>query len=288
MNCIGDDMTKRHKNEYDDAYEESLQDFMPDESNAKGAKKTKNNKKGKRKLISGKGIKRLAFLFLGAIAVLGILYSPVFTIQAIEVTEMKQYTKAEICEMIGLSQGQNLFAFSTRKAKEKLLSDPYFKSVTFSRKLPSTIALEIEERQVRGYVPYVGGAYLYIDEYGRVLDVQSYCKEALPIVKGLQFSTFQIGELLDTENPESFDIVVRIAQMMTKYEILDTVVELNVSDPNNITLTANKVQVKLGDISDYDQKIRTMVEVLKTLTPEDMGTLDLSDLSKPIIFKYLT
>ena len=63
---------------------------------------------------------------------------------------------------------------------------------------------------------------------------------------------------------------------------------VDVKDIENITVTAGGVKVKLGGRDDLDQKIRTMKEVLAQIGEEERGTLDISDLSKPIIFKYLT
>ena len=79
-----------------------------------------------------------------------------------------------------------------------------------------------------------------------------------------------------------------IAQLMNKYELLDIVVKIDVSDINKVTAFVNNIEVNLGDMSNGDQKIRTMGEVVKNLGPNDRGVLDLSDLSKPIVFKYLT
>ena len=112
--------------------------------------------------------------------------------------------------------------------------------------------------------------------------------KSLPVVKGLVFDQFTLGEVIQTENPEALDVVVRIAQAMTKYEMLDMVVELDVSDTSNIKAYVNKVEVNLGTISDYDTKVRTMCEIVKQIPENDRGSLDLSDLSKPIVFKYLT
>ena len=82
--------------------------------------------------------------------------------------------------------------------------------------------------------------------------------------------------------------MVIIAQMMTKYELLDTVVKIDVSNTQNIKAYLNKIEVNLGDISNSDQKIRTMAEIVKKIPEGDRGTLDLSDISKPLVFKYLT
>ena len=83
-------------------------------------------------------------------------------------------------------------------------------------------------------------------------------------------------------------IIVTIAQVMTKYDMLDTVVRIDVSDTNKIMAYVRKVEINLGDGTNCDEKIRTMSEVIKQIPENDRGTLDLSDLSKPIVFKYLT
>ena len=64
-------------------------------------------------------------------------------------------------------------------------------------------------------------------------------------------------------------------------------VEVDVSNTSDIYATVNQVQVHLGTMDNMDQKIRTMAAVVVTIPEEDRGTLDLSDLSKPIVFQYL-
>ena len=215
------------------------------------------------------------------------LVSPVFTIKNIEITEMEKYTKDEICEMVNIKEGMNMFLFNRFYAMKTLKSNTYIESAKISYKLPDTIAITIDERKVRGYVPYMG-SYLYIDEEGRVLEVSSEMNRALPVVYGLNFSSFTLGEKIEAENKEAFDIMVNIAYLMSKYELLDMVVKIDVSNPDKILAYVNKVEVNLGDMSNGDRKIRTMAEVIKNINENDRGSLDLSDLSKPIIFKYLT
>lgn len=227
------------------------------------------------------------FLFIVIIAVTGFLLSPFFNIETIQITQLEHYTQNEICEKVNLSEGANSIFFAKKKAERILKQDPYISDVKISLNLPATIIVDIKERKVRGYVPYMG-SYLYIDEYGRVLDVQTHYEKRLPLVEGLDFKQFQKGELLPVKNQESFDVVVKIAQMMTKYNLLDLVVRIDVSDPKDICAYVNKVEVQLGDISDCDQKIRTMVKIIDTIPESDRGTLNLKDMSKPLIFQYLT
>ncbi|NLK36542.1 MAG: FtsQ-type POTRA domain-containing protein [Epulopiscium sp.] len=227
------------------------------------------------------------FLIIFILIATGILFSPLFQVKHIQVTELQCYSQAEICKKIGLTVGENVFLFGKRNAVKVLEKDPYIEEAKISRKLPDTIVVTIKERKVRGYIPYMG-SYLYIDENGRVLDAKKSFTTTRPMVRGLQFDAFELGEILEVDNPESLDIVVKVAQMMTKYQLLDMVVEIDVSDPKQVHAYVNKVDILLGDITDCDQKIKTMAEIMKTIPKEDRGTLDLRDMSKPIIFQYLT
>lgn len=241
-------------------------------------------KKTRRRGSSSKFIK---LLLVGILLLACISFSPLFSAKNIVVTKMEKYTTAEICEKIGLSNASNLFLFGKSQAIKQLTQDPYIQSAKIITTLPNTITIDIKERRVRGYVPYMD-SYLYIDEFGRVLDVQTSFEKVLPIVRGLEFDSFQTGEVLNVTNTESLNVVVKIAQMMTKYELLDVVLSLDVSNTKQITAFVNQVEIRLGSIDNCDQKIRTLAEIIKTIPEGDRGYLDLSDLNKNIVFQYLT
>lgn len=227
---------------------------------------------------------------LGLVVVIGILLSPVFALKSVAAEGASHYTAEQLCAMIGLNEGDNILFFGKGKAAQALEQDPYIADAKLSMRVPDTIIIEVKERKVRGYVPYMG-SYLYIDEAGRVLDVQEACHEALPVVKGLAFGSFTLGEVIPVENPEALDVVLQISQMMEKYELLDIVVEIDVSNPKSIHAYVNQVQIIFGDMENGDTKIRYMAEVMKTIPEEDRGTLDLSELDKPngtVVFRYLT
>lgn len=219
-----------------------------------------------------------------------VLFSPVFAVKEIKAEGIDHFTTSQLCEMIGLSSGDNLFLFSKGKAEKILEESPYIAEAKLSRKMPNTMLIQVKERKVRGYVPYMG-SYLYIDEEGRVLEVQSAYHEALPLVKGLFFDSFTEGQILPVKNPKKLEIMLRISQMMEKYELLDLVVEIDVSNPDDIYAYVNQVQIHLGNMENGDMKMKYMQEIMKTIPEEDRGILDLSELDNPkanVIFRYLT
>ncbi|MBQ7758509.1 cell division protein FtsQ/DivIB [Anaerotignum sp.] len=218
-----------------------------------------------------------------------LLFSPIFSVKEIKAEGASHFTTSELSEMIGLSAGDHLFLFGKSKAEKILEESPYIADAKLSAKLPDTMVISVQERKVRGYVPYMG-SYLYIDEEGRVLEVQEAYQEALPLVKGLQFSSFTEGEVIPVDNSEALNVVLQISQMMEKYEVLDLVVEIDVSNPEDIYAYVNQVQIHLGNMENGDMKIKYMAEIMKTIPKEDRGILDLSALDDPkanVVFQYL-
>lgn len=215
------------------------------------------------------------------------LFSPVFSIQNIRAENASQFSTTELCEKIGLSQGENAILFSRTKAEHILEQEPYIEKARIVWELPNTYVIALTERKVRAYIPYMG-SYLYIDEAGRVLDIRNTYVDGLPLVKGLLFTEFQKGDVLSVDNQEALEVVLHISQMIQKYELTEMVVEIDVSNVSDIYAQVNRVRVHLGDMDNMDQKIRNMAEIMKTIPKQDRGILDLSDLSKPMVFQYLT
>ncbi|MPM63533.1 hypothetical protein SDC9_110413 [bioreactor metagenome] len=147
--------------------------------------------------------------------------------------------------------------------------------------------VSVNENRVCGYIEYLG-SYLYIDRSGKVIDINKETKESLPIIEGLKFSSFTINTKIPVENQDAFLTALAVSNAMSKYEVLDDAVSINVSDIQNLYAYIDNIKVLLGDNSRIEEKIKTMAEAVKEIPEGDRGTLDLTDLSKPIIFKYTT
>ena len=139
-------------------------------------------KRSKKPFLIGAAV---VLILLGGIAV-----SPVFAVKEIGSEGAKHFTTSELSETIGLSEGSNCLLFGAHRAEKKLEENPYILEADIKRKLPDTVQICIKERQIRGYVPYMG-TYLYIDKNGLVLDAQDVIDCPAPVVKGLVFDHFQ-------------------------------------------------------------------------------------------------
>ncbi len=230
----------------------------------------------------------ITFIMIFFILVFLALISPVFSVKEIQVLGNSQLSNSAIYELGGIDgPGGNIFAFNSSSVRRKLLESNYIRSVRIKKSLPSTIVINIEERKVRGYVPYMG-RYLYIDMDGRVIDVKETMDAPHPIVVGLKFDGFSTGEVINVTNGYSLDYVVQISKLIDAYDLDNRIFKLDVSRPEDIHLYVDKIDVMCGTIDDIYTKIATLNEVLKQLDTNEAGTLDISDTSNNPSFKLKT
>lgn len=235
-----------------------------------------------------KSVKIFIGLVVVALIAIIIMVCPFFNIKQKIIVGNNVVTNDTILKTIEVTdQTVNLYAFNSLKAESNLLKNPYIQSVDFSRHFPDTLEIDITERKVCGYVPYMGN-YLYIDNNGRVLDIQSSYTQPLPVVIGLDFTEFTLGEILKVNNNDAFEIVVELAKLISKYELLNDIIKVDVSKTSDIHIYVNKIDVLFGNFTDYNWKMSALNEILKNLSPDDKGILDISSSNSNPIFTYLT
>ena len=108
----------------------------------------------------------------------------------------------------------------------------------------------------------------------------------MPIVEGLEFDYFQVGEIIPVKNKATLDVVAAMSQMMIKYDMLQDIVKISVSNPDDIHIYVKKLDVSIGGLEDFDKKIQWLVQIIDVY---DMGKLDLRNVNKgKAIFSPLT
>lgn len=93
-------------------------------------------------------------------------------------------SETDIADALGATQGVSIFAFDTGAARDRLKQHGWVREARVMRLLPSSLVVELEERQ-----PYAiwreGGSSVAIDAGGRVLDeAQASAFPTLPVVSG--------------------------------------------------------------------------------------------------------
>jgi len=218
------------------------------------------------------------------------MLSPFFQITEIIVRGNEQVTEDEILSRAGLYRPTNIFLFGENQVRRGIIGNLYIESVDFQRNLPGTLTITVQERFVTGYVEYMEGRFLHIDENGRVLSVSASRSGDFPIITGLSFSNVRLGEILDVENPEAFRNMVIYAQLLHANGLSDVVTQLDVSDVQNTRMRLYSVDVHLGDTRHAADKIAALNSIINTwpMIKESRGILYMRERAQDYIFRHLT
>lgn len=248
-------------------------------SKKKKAKKKTNTKKQNKKTISKKEeqikkrkriksfriIKYTFLLVLILTAIIATMTSPLFNIKKITVVGNEKITSDEIISLSQINIEENTYKTNMKKAKSKILENPYIKSVEIKRKLPSNVEILVEERKTTFMIEY-GNSYVYINNQGYILEVSSE-KLEVPILQGAETITedFIPGNRLCTEDLEKMSTVIKIMEVATNNEISSLITRIDIQNSQNYKIlfeTEQKVAY-IGDGSDLNTKILNIKSILE-------------------------
>jgi cell division septal protein FtsQ len=220
------------------------------------------------------------------LAAVGFLFSPLFGVDEIIITGNRTVSRVEIEDRLGIVPGDNILVFNTAAARRSVMENLYIDSVSFRRELPGRLYVTVRERRFIAYIEHTPGSFLFIDEIGRVLEVRTNFTEPLPVVRGLVFSSFQLGERLEVPNRAAFSIVMQYAQALQRHGLATTVTHIDVTDVYNTRVLFPNIEFNVGDARDADEKVRVMVAILENMPDEALyrGILDLREIAPQYFF----
>jgi len=175
----------------------------------------------------------------------------------IEVTGMRNVTKAQIMEVAGADIGRNIFFIPLAQQKAQLEQIPWVESASVMRFVPNRLKVEIHERTPVAFAR-VGPRMALIDGGGTLMELSPKHKFSFPVILGMN-----PGEPLSTRAPrmKTYSEMVseldsggaRYSQDLSEVDLSDLEdVKVRVNDP------AGDVLVHLGS-SDYLRRYKLYV-----------------------------
>ena len=161
---------------------------------------------------------RFLIVLLVVIVAVGFVLSPAFDIRHVEVTGNHYYTEEEIINMSGVKLNENLLLHAQQdEIREALLKDPYFTDVVVTRKLPSTLCIDVTERRQIAAVKY-GAGYVVISEDGTVLRTTDF-DPLLTVLTGLTLSKIKIGEPVQAVESRTLEKTLGMVSVMDEGDL---------------------------------------------------------------------
>lgn len=215
------------------------------------------------------------------------------------------YTEQQIIDLLGVSVGDNLFAFSTRQKAAALAAQlPYLDEIKVQVAMPGAVIIRVRPATERYGLP-LGDKWLVLSDGMKVLKINDAWPDGL-IWLDAQPADSQpaVGSILTLgagstaiATPEDADSTTATAEealydansaltalraSMEQYGVLDSVTYISLMDLSEISfLYQGRVSVKLGTVNNLDYKMRLASNALLDadgtgISESEHGTLDVS------------
>jgi len=167
----------------------------------------------------------------------------------------------------------------------------YVADVNFRRDiLGRRLYVDVQERRLAAYVQHGPGIFLYIDEEGRVLELRQYTSGTRPVVVGLNFTHFNLGEILDVPDATAFSVATQYAMHIYNHGLIDRVTYIDVSDTSNVRIVVGRIEFNVGSVSIAESRVRVIAGILPEMPAAGFirGFVDLSVIRGQYFLEILT
>lgn len=239
----------------------------PKKKKYKNKQEEERAKKKKKRIF--KLVKWLTILGILAGTIIFFLLSPLFNILEIKVVGNQKITSEKIINMSGIIINENAFKIDTKQAIINILQEPYIEKVEIKRVLPSTIEIQVKERQATFMLEFANG-YVYINNQGYMLEISEE-KLEIPIITGYITPVENIvpGNRLQTDDLKKMKAVLKIMETARSNEIEKMITKIDISNDRNYTLIleGEGKTAYIGDASN----INTRIQYLKLVIEKEQG-----------------
>jgi cell division septal protein FtsQ len=228
---------------------------------------------------------------IGTIALFALffLFSSFFHVREVIIGGNQLISDEEIHMRLNIGENTHLLLYNARNARRRIMLNNYVGDVRIERAMPGRLYVNVVERRLTAYVEHMPGSFLFLDDTGRVLEIRNFFTEPLPVLIGLQFTRFQIGEVLEVPDPAAFNVIVQYTQLLYHYGLINQVSHINVADASSIRILIHNIEFDVGGVTNADEKVRVIVQVLETMPNVGLipGFMNLREIRPQYSFEIL-
>lgn len=235
-----------------------------------------------------RSIARALLAFVIVILLIGALtyavYRLLFVITEIEVSGNVSYSAEELISASGVSEGDNLYSFSSRVAGEKMKAVcPYVKSLSVKRSVPSRITFTVEEYTPEFFADIYGETFILAGDL-TVLESTSETKpEGLCRLKLPAVASAVCGRSVEFCAESLTSQISGTCAAVISSELDGRIGVIDLRDRFSLTMECDgKYLLSFGTYDDCPTRLRVAAAVLKDEMFEsaNKAKLDLSNISE--------
>ncbi len=209
-------------------------------------------------------------LWGGRWAIRHVVDSPRFQIRQIELSPTPHLGKADILALAEVSPGDRLLGVDTDAVAARIATHPWVATVRASRRLPSSLVIEITERHAVA-VAALSGLYL-VDESGQPFK-RATMEEAdgLPVLTGIDRARY--AQMRDVSEA-AFRAALSVLRQYCEHPGRPPIGEVSI-DPGfgfSLLLLEGGAEIRLGQ-GNYSKKLAQLDQILEAVKAKEMGGL---------------
>ncbi|MBI5535290.1 MAG: FtsQ-type POTRA domain-containing protein [Deltaproteobacteria bacterium] len=192
-----------------------------------------------------------------------VMTSPRFAVRTVRVEGTVKRSSEQIAAAAGLKIGNNIFSIDLESARVRILQDPWIEKAMVRRKLPSTITVEVTEREASAAVVVGTEIYLCTHDGELFKTIEPGDPSNLVVITGLT------SEQVSDDRPGSVKRIRAALDLMMDYEQRGpskrlALEEINLAQDGTVRLVVGKeaVTLEMGQ-SPFRQKILRAAQVLQ-------------------------
>ena len=228
------------------------------------SQKEKKKRKPRKKKMNKKIIGFFSIIILIAVIIVLALTAPIFNITDITVNGNNQISSNMIINLSGLKRGENIFKFNS-SVEQKIKENAYIETVNIKRRLPGTVEISVEERQIKYQINLIN-SYVYIDKNGYILENSAERKD-VPVIVGLSIKEDEMmnDKRLKTEDLEKLNDIIKIVDAAKTINADILITEINTENTDNyvLYLESQNKKINIGDTSNLTNKMLYVQKILE-------------------------
>jgi cell division protein FtsQ len=188
------------------------------------------------------------------------LRSGFFSVQEVKFKGLTNIPEGEIQKSAGQVLGQNIFLFDQSVLSRRLKFHPLVLDVSFQRKLPSTLIIQITERKPLALILVPKGV-IEVDPQGVFLRrLESWPNNDNPVISGIDIPE-SAGPGQNISNSALTSVLLLLRQAPSG--LLPLIGEVHVNTIQQITLfLTSGVEVRLGKAEAWEVKLASLFKLL--------------------------
>lgn len=191
----------------------------------------------------------------------------IFHLDTVKVDGTEYYTDEEIKNAVFVRDfSDNEIMFFIYDKLFGINTLPFVEEIEAEYHNPRSMTLHVYDKKISGCINYLG-QYVYFDKDGIVLQTIPEQIEGIPVVTGINFGNFTVGQPFQVADDSVFDSIMNVSQQISHYSI--PVDEIKVSD-GAIRLVIASLKVDLGKKKRYDDALADLAGVIEKAQQENI------------------